>query len=167
MLSNSSKKLLRVISFIFLKIFFLIFTKISSDKHSNSASLTIDVIKLQILSFIAPFSFFKEIFIYFPNFSIKKRGVPIHFIFPEFIIPILFPKTLASSMKCVVNIIILFSHCVFKISQRFLLEVISIPLEGSSKNIISLPPINAIPIDNFLFCPVDRCLAKVYLTSSN
>ena len=43
----------------------------------------------------------------------------------------------------------------------------SIPLEGSSKNIISLPPIKAIPIDNFLFCPTDKFFAKVYWESSN
>ena len=62
---------------------------------------------------------------------------------------------------------ILLLHCPFNIYHKFLLEVMSIPLEGSSKNIIWLPPINAIPIESFLFWPVDKCFAKVYWASSN
>ena len=40
--------------------------------------------------------------------------------------------------------------------------MISIPLEGSSKNITSLPPIKDIAIDNFLLCPADKFLASIY-----
>ena len=54
-------------------------------------------------------------------------------------------------MKCVVNIIILPAKQFFKISHKFLLDDISIPLVGSSKKIIELPPTKANPIDNFLF----------------
>ena len=66
-----------------------------------------------------------------------------------------------------VNIIIFpFKHF-FSIFHKFLLDVISIPLVGSSKKITELPPTNAIDIDNFLFCPPDKSLALVYLFSSN
>ena len=51
-----------------------------------------------MLSLFAPSSLYKLIDIYFPKFSIKYNGVPIHFISPSLIIPILFPKTLASSI---------------------------------------------------------------------
>ena len=61
-----------------------------------------------------------------------------------------------------VNIIIFPSHCLFNISHKFLLEVISIPLEGSSRKITSLPPIKDIAIDNFLLWPADKFLASIY-----
>jgi hypothetical protein len=41
----------------------------------------------------------------------------------------------------------------FSISQSLLLEVVSIPDEGSSSNTIFESPIKAIPTDSFLFYP--------------
>ena len=57
------------------------------------------------------------------------------------------------------------SHWFFKIFHKFLLDTISIPLEGSSKKIIWLPPIKDIAIDSFLLCPPDKFLANVYWIS--
>ena len=71
---------------------------ISSDNISYSIFLAKDVTNstILLLSAFSAIETFK--LIYFPYFSIKKRGEPIHFIFPAFIIPILLPRTLASSI---------------------------------------------------------------------
>ena len=106
---------------------------------------------------------FKLIFLV--NLLIKNKGLPIHCIFPSDKIPILFPNSEASSMKCVVNIIIFPLELPFNISHKFLLVVISIPLVGSSKNIIELLPTKANAIDNILFWPPDKLDAFVYLFS--
>jgi hypothetical protein len=40
--------------------------------------------------------------------------------------------------------------------------VISIPLDGSSKNITLLPPTRDIAMDNFLLCPADKFFAVIF-----
>ena len=61
---------------------------------------------------------------------------------------------------------ILFDTIFFNISHKFLRDVISIPLVGSSKKIIELFPTMAKPIDNFRFWPPDKSDALVVLLSS-
>lgn len=51
--------------------------------------------------------------------------------------------------------------------NKNLLDIGSTPVLGSSKNVISLPPINASATHNFLLLPPLNCPAFVFLNNSN
>ena len=102
--------------------------------------------------------------IYFPYLSIKSLLVPLTMNFPFLKMPILSAKNDASSIKCVIKIIIFPSYFIFcNIFQIFFLDEISIPPVGSSKIITLLLPQQAIAIHNFLFCPPDKSSTNVFL----
>ena len=61
-------------------------------------SLILSFMKLIISSLFALNSLVIFKLIFLPNFSIKNKGDPIHFIVPSDNIPILFPRTEASSI---------------------------------------------------------------------
>ena len=113
------------------------------------------IIPGKFLKFLSIFLFI-WIVIYLPNLFINFSLVPLNINFPPFKIPILSVLLQASSILCVINKIILFFFCSFKISQISLFPGISIPPVGSSKIIISLFPEQAIAIINLLFCPPDN-----------
>lgn len=54
-----------------------------------------------------------------------------------------------------------------KIVHILLLEIGSIPDDGSSKNIILEFPIKDIPNDSFLFIPPERCYEYKFLSYNN
>ena len=71
---------------------------ISSDNASYSIFGALFFMNSIILSLSQSSSLVTFKLINLPYFSIKNKGEPMHFIFPKFIIPILFPNTLASSI---------------------------------------------------------------------
>ena len=95
----SDKAKLSILSSLFVfSAFFGIRKRISSDNISYSIFFARSFMKSIILSLSAPSSFVIFKLMNLPKRSIKNKGVPMHFILPAFIIPILFPKTLASSI---------------------------------------------------------------------
>ena len=95
-----------------------------------------------------------------------------HWKFPFTIMPNLVDKAYASSIECVVNITVAFFFYVATLEITFhinLLALGSIPVEGSSKNIIRGFPIIAIATDNFLLFPPERVpeILLAYLTRSS
>ena len=115
------------------------------------------------LSLSLPYSlsiFFASVSVYpDPNLDFKNTGLPTHANDPADIIATLSHNISASSMKCVVNKIVLPVCARFRMtSHTNLREYGSIPLVGSSKNIIAGLPINAHANESFLFMPPDKFL---------
>ena len=75
-----------------------ILNMISSDKASYSIFSALFFINSIIFLLSQSSSLVTFKLMNLPYFSIKNKGEPIHFIFPRLIIPILLPKTLASSI---------------------------------------------------------------------
>ena len=94
-----------------------------------------------------------------PNLDFKNTGLPTHANDPADIIATRSHNKSASSMKCVVNMIVLPVCARFRMTSHMnLREYGSIPLVGSSRNTIDGSPINAHANDNFLFIPPDKFL---------
>ncbi len=97
-----------------------------------------------------------------------KLEVPIANNCPLDIIAILSANLSASSKKWVVSIIVLYSLLIFsKIAHIDYLLTGSNPDVGSSKYTILLPPIIAIPSDNFLLLPPFKINVYLFLSFIN
>ena len=156
-LLNGKLKLLSIISFLLES--FSFFIKLSLIKFKNFSLFSSGFLLIWIV-------------IYFPCSIIKSKVVPQHNNFPFFKIPIWSARNEASSIKCVIRIIIFFLSSFkffksFRIFQIFFLDNKSTPPVGSSKIITLLLPQHAIAIANLLFNPPDKFLTNLSLKSSN
>lgn len=103
------------------------------------------------------------------NYCLKTYGEPKHLNYPAIKIPILSLKLSASSIVWVVIIAEQFLNYMFllRVLKRNLLDIGSTPLLGSSKNVISLPPIKASATQSFLLFPPLSYPALVFTNKSN